>query len=121
MTRLAVLLLASLAAFTTSREVSGQAKPDTLIVRMDSLRLKQLAAEAGVDTAKARLKIRGDTAWVWFRRDPSSSRGAELRRVQGRWEPYSSSDTTTAVPAPPPPQPPVVRRPRPDTTRSPRR
>lgn len=109
MTRLAVLYLATLAVLTPARELSGQAKPDTVIVRTDSLLLKQLAAASGIDTANVQLKIRGDTAWVWFRRDSRYSMGVELRLVQGRWAPYSSTDTTTAAP------PPAVRRPRPET------
>jgi hypothetical protein len=94
MTTRALLFLVSLAAPLA-------AQPPTL-TRADTLAIKRLAAEAGVDTAKAQVRVKGDTAWVWHRSSPTYSRGAELRRAQGQWVRHSSSDTSTAVPGVPP-------------------
>jgi hypothetical protein len=51
----------------------------------DSLTLKQLAAEQGIDTAKAKLRVVGDSAWVWAPTGPNTSEGVQLIRVYNRW------------------------------------
>jgi hypothetical protein len=74
-------------------------RPKTAEGVVDTAAIRRLASEAGIDTTKAQLRVQGDTAWVWSRRDAGYSIGMELRRQNGWWVPYGTSDTTIAPPA----------------------
>ena len=88
-------------------------KPDTeaqSLTKADTSAIRKLAAAKGIDTTKAKLRVVADTAWIWSRRNSSSSIGMELRRRNGQWSMHSVSDTSTVVPSDTPvPRPPVPR------------
>jgi hypothetical protein len=53
------------------------AQQPTPATRADTLAIKKAAAQSGIDTAKAQLRVTADTAWVWHRRDPTYSIGVK--------------------------------------------
>ena len=90
------------------------------LTKADTTAIRRLAAEQSIDTTTAQLRVLGDTAWIWSRRESPgerNARGMQLYRLKQTWYVYSTSDTTVAAP----PDPAFPRRPVPRDTTVPRK
>jgi hypothetical protein len=93
--------LVAIATVITSLTITGSLGAQAL-TKADTTEIRKHAAPRAIDTTKATIRVRRDTAWIEWRKDPSYLVGMKLRRQNGRWVPESTYDETNAAVSPPP-------------------